>query len=105
MSAPTTTLDPRFSDPNGVATPWEATRKHLEAAELFWITTVRPDGRPNVSPLVAVWLDDALHFCTGSEEQKAVNLRGNQQVVLTTGCNTWEGGVDVTVEGVAVRAD
>ena len=103
MNAPTTTLDPRFSDPSGVATPWEATRKDLEAAELFWITTVRPDGRPNVSPLVAVWLDDALHFCTGSEEQKAVNLRGNQQVVLTTGCNTWEGGVDVTVEGVAVR--
>ena len=57
---------------------------------------------PNVSPLVAVWLDDALHFCTGSEEQKAVNLRGNQHVVLTTGCNTWEDGLDVTVEGVAV---
>jgi general stress protein 26 len=103
MNVPVTTLDGRFSDPTAVATTWEATRRDLDAAELFWITTVRPDGRPNVSPLVAVWLDDAIHFCTGSEEQKAVNLRENQHVVLTTGCNTWEGGLDVTVEGVAVR--
>ena len=97
MNAPVTTLDGRFSDPTAVATTWDATRHELDAAQLFWITTVRPDGRPNVTPLVAVWLDDALHFCTGSEEQKAVNLRGNQHVVLTTGCNTWEGGLDVTV--------
>jgi hypothetical protein len=103
MNAPVTTLDARFSDPTAVATTWERARKDLEAAELFWITTARSDGRPSVSPLVAVWLDDALHFCTGSEEQKAVNLRGNQHVVLTTGCNSWEGGLDVMVEGVAVR--
>ena len=102
MKAPITTLDRRFSDPTALATTWEAARQELEAAELFWITTVRPDGRPNVSPLVAVWLDDALHFCTGSEEQKAVNLRGNQNVVLTTGCNTWQDSLDVMVEGVAV---
>jgi general stress protein 26 len=102
MNVPVTTLDGRFSDPTAVATTWEAAQKDLDAAQLFWITTVRRDGRPHVSPLVAVWLDDALHFCTGSEEQKAVNLRGNQHVVLTTGCNTWEDGLDVMVEGVAV---
>jgi general stress protein 26 len=102
MNAPVTTLDGRFSDPTAIATTWDAARQELEDAELSWITTVRPDGRPNVSPLVAVWLDDALHFCTGSEEQKAVNLRENQHVVLTTGCNTWQDGLDVTVEGVAV---
>jgi predicted pyridoxine 5'-phosphate oxidase superfamily flavin-nucleotide-binding protein len=27
----------------------------LQAAELFWISTVRPDGQPQVTPLVAVW--------------------------------------------------
>ena len=103
MNAPVTTLDPRFSDATAIATTWDATRRDLDAAELFWISAVRPDGRPSVSPLVAVWLDDALHFCTGSEEQKAVNLRGNQHVVLTTGCNTWDSGLDLIVEGVAVR--
>jgi general stress protein 26 len=71
--------------------------------ELFWVTTVRADGRPHSSPLVAVWLDDALHFSTGADEQKAVNLRTNRHVILTTGCNTWDGGVDVVVEGDAER--
>ena len=54
-------------------------------------------------PLVAVWLDDALRFATGPSEQKAVNLRTNPQVVVTTGCATWDQGIDVMVEGEAVR--
>lgn len=103
MTAPATTLDQRFSDPGAAATEWDQTRQVLEAAELFWVTTVRADGRPHVTPLVAVWLDGALHFCTGTEEQKAVNLAGNPHVVLTTGCNHWDGGLDVMVEGTAVR--
>lgn len=103
MTEPTTTLDPRFSDPEASATSWSDAVKVMESAGVFWITTVRADGRPHVTPLVAVWLDDAVHFCTGAEEQKAVNLRANQHVVLTTGCNTWDGGLDVVVEGDAVR--
>ena len=103
MTTPTTELDAIFSDPGTTATSWEDTRRTLEAAELFWIATVRTDGRPHMTPLVAVWLDDALHFCTGEVEQKAVNLRGNQNVILMTGCNQWDGGLDVVVEGPAVR--
>jgi hypothetical protein len=56
-----------------------------------------------MTPLVAVWVDEALHFCTGEAEQKAVNLRGNQNVILMTGCNRWDGGLDVVVEGQAIR--
>lgn len=103
MTDPTTALDPRFSDAEGVATTWADTMRLLEGAELFWITTVRADGRPHSTPLVAVWLDGALHFSTGADEQKAVNLRTNQHVLLTTGCNDWQGGVDVVVEGDAER--
>ena len=77
MRYPDTKLDTRFSDPDAVATGWEETRV-LEQAELFWISTVRADGRPHVTPLVAVWLEDAIHFATGPDEQKAVNLRGNR---------------------------
>jgi nitroimidazol reductase NimA-like FMN-containing flavoprotein (pyridoxamine 5'-phosphate oxidase superfamily) len=102
MQQPVSELDPRFSDPQAVATGWEDTRRALEEAELFWISTVRDDGRPHVTPLVAVWLDDAIHFATGPSEQKAVNLRTNRNVILTTGCNRWDGGVDVVVEGEAV---
>ena len=102
MNQPTTSLDSRFSDPGANATRWEDAQHALETAELTWITTVRADGRPHVTPLVTVWLDGAIYFCTGPDEQKAVNLRGNPHVVLTTGCNEWDRGLDVTVEGDAV---
>jgi general stress protein 26 len=100
---PVTKIDPRFSDPHAVATGWEETRRMLATAELFWLSTVRADGRPHVTPVVAVWLDGAIHFSTGAEEQKAVNLRGNPHVILTTGCNTWNEGLNVVVEGDAVQ--
>ncbi len=103
MGAPKTSLDSRFSDPAATATSWDDTVEAIESAELFWITTVRADGRPHVTPLVAVWLDGAIHFCTGDTEQKAVNLRTNPHVILTTGCNSWDHGLDVVVEGDAVQ--
>ena len=100
MTTPTTTiLDQRNSDTDASATGWDQTRRVLETAELFWISTVRADGRPHVTPLVAVWLDDAIHFHTGAEEQKFANLRAHQHVVLTTGCNQWDRGLDVVVDG------
>ena len=96
-------LDPRFSDPHATATSWKDVRTLLESAELFWISTVRADGRPHVIPLPAVWYDDALHFCTGAGEQKAVNLARNNHCALTTGTNAWKSGLDVVVEGRAER--
>jgi nitroimidazol reductase NimA-like FMN-containing flavoprotein (pyridoxamine 5'-phosphate oxidase superfamily) len=97
------TIDTRFSDAQAGATPWADTEAALERAELYWITTVRADGRPHVTPLIGVWHDGALHFCTGLEEQKARNLAGNAHVALTTGSNSWAAGLDVVVEGVAAR--
>jgi general stress protein 26 len=103
MTTPLTEVDRRYSDPGAVATEWDTTRQCLESAELFWICTVRADGRPHVTPLVAVWLEGVLYFCTGEEEQKTVNLRGNGHVILMTGCNSWDEGLDVVVEGDAAR--
>lgn len=100
---PTSELDETFSEPGATPTAWDEVRRALEAAELSWIATVRGDGRPHVTPLVAVFLDGAAYFCTGAGEQKAVNLRTNANVVLTTGCNSWQDGLDVVVEGEAVR--
>jgi general stress protein 26 len=101
MSAPVTKLDQRYSGAAAVATTWDATRQALEDAELFWVSTVRADGRPHVTPVVAAWCDGAMWFTTGTEEQKFRNLSVNPQVVLTTGCNSWEHGLDVMVEGEA----
>jgi general stress protein 26 len=103
MDEPVTQLDRRFSDPDTQPTTWAAAREVLEAAQLSWLSTVRADGRPHVTPLVAVWLNGALHFTTGPTEQKALNLEKNRKVVLTTGCNSWDQGLDVMVEGEARR--
>lgn len=100
---PQTLLDARYSDETATAIPWTEAEKLLTEAELFWISTVRPDGRPHVTPLPTVWSDGALHFCTGPEERKARNLAGNPNVVLTTGTNIWNQGYDLVVEGEAER--
>ena len=100
---PAATLDSRFSDPEAGPTPWSEVADVLERAELYWLTTVRADGRPHVTPLIGVAMDGAVHFCTGLREQKARNLEHHSQVALTTGNNTWAEGLDVVVEGTAVR--
>jgi nitroimidazol reductase NimA-like FMN-containing flavoprotein (pyridoxamine 5'-phosphate oxidase superfamily) len=80
-----------------------ARRNALANAELYWLTTVRGDGRPHVTPLVGVWVDDGFVFCTGPDEQKTRNLESGNAVAVTTGTNTWNDGLDVVVEGQAVR--
>jgi nitroimidazol reductase NimA-like FMN-containing flavoprotein (pyridoxamine 5'-phosphate oxidase superfamily) len=103
MTTPRTELDTRFSEPEAQPTSWDDTLAAIKQAEIFWISTVRTDGRPHVTPLVAVWLDDALHLSTGPDEQKARNLARNPHVALTTGANEWQSGLDVVIEGEAAR--
>ena len=100
-----TEIDRRFSDPEAGPTPWKDAARVLEQAELYWLTTVRADGRPHVTPLIGVADEGVVHFCTGLREQKARNLEHSAQVALTTGNNTWARGLDVVVEGTAVRVD
>jgi general stress protein 26 len=100
---PRAQLVEEFSDPNAVATPWVEVVEILESAEMFWLSTVRRDGRPHVTPLPAMWLANRLHFCTGSYEQKAKNIEANPHCVLTTGVSSYRSGLDVVVEGTVGR--
>ena len=100
---PKTTLLSQFSSGDAAAVPWSVGRDLLESAEIFWLATVRPDGRPHVTPLMALWLDGALHFSTGPDERKAKNLAQNPHCVITTGCNAMSEGLDIVVEGMAVE--
>ena len=96
---PITTLDTRYSDDGAEAIPWPNALALLEQAELFWVSSVRADGRPHVTPVVAVWTDGALYFSSGPEEQKSRNLAANPSCAVTTGCNTWNEGVDIVLHG------
>ena len=100
---PTPRLDRRFSDPHAEPTPWAEVTDVVDLAELYWLSTIRADGRPHVTPLIGVWHDGAMHFTTGPREQKHRNLEHSPKVALTTGTNTWAVGLDVVVEGAAVR--
>jgi nitroimidazol reductase NimA-like FMN-containing flavoprotein (pyridoxamine 5'-phosphate oxidase superfamily) len=101
--SPSPELDDRFSDPDATPTPWPVAAEALAQAELYWLTTVRADGRPHVTPLIGLAEEGVFYFCTGLEEQKARNLEQNDQVAVTTGTNTWASGLDVIVEGTATR--
>jgi hypothetical protein len=96
-------LDARFSSEGASALPWTQAQQGLRDAEVYWLSTVRADGRPHVTPLIGVWLDSALYFCTGPTEQKARNLEHSLHCALTTGCNALDEGLDLVVEGDAVR--
>jgi hypothetical protein len=96
-------LDRRYSADDAQPISWTQARQALSEAELSWITTVRPDGRPHVTPLLTVWVDSMLHFSTGPEERKCRNLVKNPYVVLTTGSASLSTGLDLVVEGIALR--
>ena len=75
---PVAKLDARFSSEDATPTEWS-------------------------EPLIAVWLDGALYFCTGPTERKARNLAHNPHCILTTGRNDLHEGLDLVVEGDAER--
>lgn len=105
-SMTTGVIDPRYGDASATPPPWAAIERFLTDAQLYWIITVRADGRPHAVPLVGIWQDGAFAFCTGPEEQKQRNLDVNARVAVTTGstgANGWNTGKDVVVEGTAVR--
>ena len=95
-------LDRPYSDPKAEAVPWTDAEARLAAAEVAWIVTVRPDGRPHATPVVPVVDDGRVYFHTGSTEVKYANLQANPNVLVLAGDTAWDRGLDVAVQGTAV---
>jgi general stress protein 26 len=100
---PVVELNEGFSEPGATAPPWAQVTRMLSTAEMVWLSTVRRDGRPHVTPLPAVWADGRMYFCVGSHEQKAKNLQADARCVLAVGANQFRSGLDVVIEGTAAR--
>jgi hypothetical protein len=83
--------------------PWARAREGLEKPpgmeDRHWLATVRPDGRPHVMPVGAVWLDGAMYFTSGASTRKGRNLAHNAHCVITFVAE----GIDLVVEGKAVK--
>lgn len=88
-----------FKTDDATVTPWTEARARLEAADTYWLATVRPDGRPHLMPVLAVWMDGALYFCAGEASRKAKNLARTSHCVVATGTHD----SDLVVEGNAAK--
>jgi hypothetical protein len=96
---PRTDLGP-FSGPRATPRPWAHTIDAIRRLQKFTLCTVRADGRPHATPLLAVWAMDGMTFTTGENEQKARNLERNPRCLLTAGTSTLTGD-DYVIEGTA----
>jgi nitroimidazol reductase NimA-like FMN-containing flavoprotein (pyridoxamine 5'-phosphate oxidase superfamily) len=103
MRRPQTHLDARFSEPDATATEWARAAEHLAWADQLLLATQRADGPPHVTPLIGIWWDDALHVCTGPDEQKHRNLERDPRCTLVAATGRSTDGLDVVVEGTARR--
>ena len=88
------------SDPAGMLS-WDRVEGHLTEARNYWVATVRPDGRPHVTPVWGLWVGEAFYFGAELGSRKARNLVENPNVVvhLESGDDVVivEGGVEVIV--------
>lgn len=50
-----------FSSSNATPTEWPETRDELAVAELYWLSNVRRNGRPHVTPMLAIWLEGVMY--------------------------------------------
>ena len=64
--------------------PWKWAEDRLKKSKQFVIATVRPDRRPHVMVIWALWLNGKLYFSTGSKSRKAQNLKKNPNCVICT---------------------
>src|SRR3954451_6364489 len=102
------TVSPLYGHPSADAPAWADVEHRLAEAQLYWVVTVRRDGRPHAVPLCGVWRDGAFFFTTGEVEQKMRNLEHDPHVVVTAGplgAGGWGTGKDIAVEGVASRVE
>ena len=85
--------------------PWSRALELLEAApptqapRTTWLSTVRPDGRPHLAGVGALWVDGKFYLTSGPGTQKSRNLAANPSCALSMALP----GLDLVVEGRAAK--
>jgi hypothetical protein len=87
--------------------PWARALKALEVAPAtpedpggpttYWLATIRPDKRPHIAGVGALWVDDKFFFVSGAGTRKSRNLAANPNCVISVALR----GLDLVVEGTA----
>jgi len=68
-------------------------------ARTTWLTTLNEDGSPHVTPVGALWLDNAYWFQTGSGTRKCRNVERDPRCTIAVSILD----ADVVIEGNATR--
>jgi uncharacterized pyridoxamine 5'-phosphate oxidase family protein len=83
--------------------PWTRALEALESNEpqtnTPFLATTRPDGRPHVAALGALWDHGKIFFVSGPGTRKSRNLAQNPNCVIAMSL----AGIDLVIEGVAGR--
>jgi hypothetical protein len=81
--------------------PWTRAKNQLEAPPdtnvTHFLATVRPDGRPHVAGVGALWVDDRFYFTSGARTRKSRNLAEKSDCVISVRLPD----LDLVVEGTA----
>ena len=64
--------------------PWSWADERLSAARNYWVSTVRPDGRPHSMPVWGTWDADLLWFTSSVRSRRVRNLLAEPRCVATT---------------------
>jgi hypothetical protein len=97
-------VDERNLDGSGAPPiPWDRARERLEEdagiSPTHWLATVRPDGKPHVTPVWTVWVDGAFYFVAGAATHQSKNLAQHASCIITVASS----GLDLVVEGEATK--
>jgi len=63
--------------------PWSWAEERLTEAPVYWVASVRADGRPHVTPIWGVWVDGAFWMEGGPNTRRFRNLAENPATVVT----------------------
>ena len=79
----------------------------LRDEQNIWLATTRPDGRPHLTPIWFVYVDDRFYVCTSSKAVKARNVRANAKasVALESGSQPMIAEGDARVSEPALSAE
>jgi hypothetical protein len=64
-----------------------------------WLATTRPDGRPHIAGVGALWFEGTFYFTSGAATRKSRNLAVNPSCAISLSLPS----IDLVVEGTAAR--
>lgn len=85
------------SEPGTEPVAWDEVRDRFAEERWYWLATTTPGGRPQVRPVLAVWLNDKIYSTTNPGAAKGRNLQLRPECSMAARAP----GIDIVVEGPA----